>query len=78
MDPKKSQKHKGLVLALLSTLTWFTHASLRTPVRMPLLSCLGTKEQVSGTISQPNTPCFATPPRVISSDRLLAISENLT
>lgn len=38
-DPRKPQKHKGLVLTLLSALTQLTHASLRIPVRMPLISC---------------------------------------
>lgn len=32
---KKFHEHKGLVLALLSTLAQITHASFRTPVRMP-------------------------------------------
>lgn len=36
MSPRKFRKHKGLVLALLLSTTKLTHASIRTPVRMPL------------------------------------------
>ena len=48
MGPEKPRKHKGLVLTLLSTLAKLTHASIRTPVRMPPFSTEN-KEQVSGT-----------------------------
>jgi len=39
-----------LVLTLLSTLTIFTHASIRTPVRMPHSFLPENKELVSGTL----------------------------
>ena len=34
--PKKARGHKSLVLTLLSAPAKFIHASIRTPVRMPL------------------------------------------
>lgn len=49
MGPRKPRRHKGLVLTLLSTLAKFTHASIRTPVRMPYSPPPGNKELVSGT-----------------------------
>lgn len=50
MSLKKLRGHKGLVLTLLSTLAIFTHASIRTPVRMPHSSLPENKELVSGTL----------------------------
>ena len=53
MGPRKPRRHKGLVLTLLSTLARFTHASIRTPVRMPHSFPPENKEPVSGP-----TPCY--------------------
>lgn len=49
-NPRKFRKHKGLVLTLLSALAILTHASIRTPVKMPYSPLLGNKEPVSGTV----------------------------
>lgn len=43
MGPKKLRMHKGMVLTLLSALTQLTHASLRSPVSMPLIPYPGTR-----------------------------------
>ena len=52
MGPRKSRWHKGLVLTLLSALAIFTHASIRTPVKMPTpVFRLENKELVSGTLT---------------------------
>ena len=54
MAPEKARWHKSLVLALLSALTKFIHASISTPVRMPLISFpeTGSKHQAQDYSAQ--------------------------
>ena len=63
MGPEKPRRHKGLVLTLLSTLAKFTHASIRAPVQMPLLSVRNLGAGIRHNFISPQRLAQATPSR---------------